>query len=69
MVIFTWKGINYKVIEDKYELPPISTPQQTLKRLQDTIDLKEYKIVDALVQQGIKWGYLIKQNGIETIEV
>lgn len=60
MIEFTWKGIVYEVVEDQYELPPKSTPQQIYQRLQDTIGLREYQIVDALVQQGKLWKYLLQ---------
>lgn len=57
-VIFKWRGKEYTVHEDEYELPPKSSKDEIKRSLEDSISLGFYNNVDYLVQQGLKYGYL-----------
>lgn len=61
-VIFTWRGNEYIVNEDEYELPPKSSKEEIKQSLEDSISLGFYNNVDALVSQGLMYGYLVEKK-------
>lgn len=57
MKIYTFKGIKYKIVEDKFKDDPLR-PAQLIRDFEHCEEIRDWVTIKNRIANGIMWGWL-----------